>query len=412
MLWEALLEPSKMGEPARQIVGVNGYELAFGDGKQALCLTSGLWNVNFGYANPFVARRIERTVRGLHYATLFRHSHPDAQEAAGKILHAVGWQDGALLFSTSGSALNDMIVKLALHHNALAGRARAKTVVSVAGSYHGMTLNSMQLSGDQLNQVLYGANSPRYVHLPADDPEKWRAFFKSRGAAVALVVVEPLLGTGAYPVSDEVLAAIFEARREHGFLVAADEVAVGYYRLGTFAASQQWEEEPDLIGFSKALTNGTEGASALAVSAQVANRFIEADSMFVHGETQAGSPMATAAILGVFDFLESVDIDQTYARLAKEVEADLSRIATQFGCERRGRGLFQFLGAPADFVGELAEYPPLWLHDFFLERGVSVQPSEAGIQIIPALTMPIATWKEAAQRIEEGMRALSQRSAK
>lgn len=407
MLWEALLPPSEMGNPARMITGVDGYELTFADGNQAICLTSGLWNVNFGYGNRFVADRIDQVCSKLHYATLFRHSHPDAHEVAERMLQKIGWPEGAVVFSTSGSALNDSIVKLALHRAALTGNPRAKTVVSAAGSYHGMTINSMQISGDDLNQALYGARSPRYVHLPADDPKPWQDFFQTRGSTVALVMLEPLLGTGAYPLSADVLDVIFQARREHDFLLAADEVAVGFYRLGKLAASLGWHEPPDVIGFSKGLTNGTEASALMVISPSVTDEFVEADSMFVHGETQAGSPMATAAILGVLDFLNSVDIEAIYDRLNATVESDLRDLANRYGCELRGQGLFRFLGVPKNLLQEPSDdFSGLKLHDHFLSHGISVQPSEGGIQVIPPITLPVATWKEAVRRLDDGLRDL------
>ncbi|GGI14822.1 hypothetical protein GCM10007377_12840 [Galliscardovia ingluviei] len=410
MLWESLLPPSQMGNPARMIISADDYELTFGDGNKAICLTSGLWNVNFGYGNKYIENRIKRVYPKIHYATLFRHSHPGAHEVAERLLGKIGWVDGAVVFSTSGSALNDAIVKLALQRAALVGKGNAKTVVSVIGSYHGMTINSMQISGENLNQTMYGARSPRYIHLPADDPEQWEKFFVERGSTVALVILEPLRGTGAFPLSLEVLDVIFRAWERHNFLVCSDEVAVGFYRLGKLAASLGWPESPDVIGFSKGLTNGTEASALMVISPSVAGEFVRTDSTFVHGETQAGSPMATAAILGVLDFLDAVDIEAIYKQLSTVVDSDLQRIAGQYDCELRGQGLFRFLGVPKSLLNEVkGDLPALKLHDHFLSHGISVQPSaEAGIQLVPPITLPMGIWKEAARRLENGIRDLVQ----
>lgn len=396
-----------MGDPARNIISIDGYELAFQNGNKAICLTSGLWNVNFGYGNPYVADRIKQVVSQGHYATLFRHSHPAAHEVAERLLSKVGWPQGALVFSTSGSALNDVIVKLANQRNLSVGKEKARLIVTVEGSYHGMTLNSMQLSGDELNQTLYGARSPRFVHLPSDDPKKWQDFFDKRGALVGLVLVEPILGTGAFSLSSDVLQVIFAARREHNFLLAADEVAAGFYRLGSIAASLQWDEQPDLRGFSKGLTNGTAASSVLLINEIVTKGFVDTDSLFIHGETQAGSPMATAAILGVLDFIDSIDIDSIYQQLNQCVNADLDVFAQKYGCQRRGEGLFQYLGLPAKVLYSPGENPSgLELQNFFRSHGVSVQPSIEGIQIVPAVTMPLDIWKEAVRRLDRGLATL------
>lgn len=413
MLWESLLPPSKMNCPSRLITKADGYELTFGDGSQAICLTSGLWNVNFGYGNAFVADRIKDVVYGTHYSTLFRHSHPGAHEVATRMLSKVGWPNGALLFSTSGSALNDMTVKLAMHRSALVGHLRARLVVTLRGSYHGMTINSMQLSGDDLNQAVYGARSPLFVHLPPDDPDAWADFFKARGESVALVLIEPLLGSGAITVAPEVIDVILDARHKYGYLLAADEVAMGFYRLGTLAASSQWPELPDLIGFSKGLTNGTEASSVLLVSEEITQEFISADSLFVHGETQAGSPMATAAILGVLDFIESVNIQDTYRNLYMRVDRDLNELADKYGCVKRGKGLFQYIGLPTSAAGsDLALSMGPDLPDMFRKHGVSVQPSIDGIQVVPAITMPLEVWDEAVRRLDKCLHALSQGSGR
>lgn len=410
MLWEALVPPSEMGKSSRIVQEIEDYELTFADGNRTIDLTSGLWNVNFGYGNRYVAERIEQVIRAGHYASLFRHSHPGAHEVAERLLARVGWPNGALVFSTSGSALNETIVKLASHWNALAGRHSARTIVSVTGSYHGMTLNSMQLSGEELNQVLYSARSPWHVHLPCDDPEQWEHFFESRGSTVGLVMLEPVLGSGAIPLPRQILDIIFAARRKYGFLVASDEVAVGYYRLGTFAASDQWREEPDIRGFSKALTNGTAASSVLVMSDRVARPFVDTDSIFVHGETQAGSPMATAAILGVLDYLDSTEIDRTYRDLFRRVDQDLEAITFKHGWSRRGQGLFQYIGWPTSGSQALEpSFSGLPAQDYFRTRGISVQPSDAGIQIVPPITLPLAKWEEAVQRLDRAIEELSGR---
>ena len=58
---------------------------------------------------------------------------------------------------------------------------------------------------------------------------------------------------------------------------------------------------------SKGLTNGTCAASALVVSAEVCEAFDEADSVLVHGETQAGSPPTSAAIVATIETIRDED---------------------------------------------------------------------------------------------------------
>lgn len=121
--------------------------------------------------------------------------------------------------------------------------------------------------------------------------------------------------------------------------------------------------------------------------------------------------MATAAILGVLDFIDSTDIESMYRELEQQVQADLDNLAQKHGCKRRGQGLFQYLGFPAD-IPKLADSNSSVLEatNLFRTHGVSVQPSIEGIQIIPAITMPLETWSKAVSRLARGLQELTQRS--
>lgn len=401
MLWEYLVPPSEMGRVQRCAIAARDSTVYFKDGSSGICLTSGLWNVNFGYGNDYVTRSIIKVLESGHYLSMFRQSHQLAVDVTKRFLKKLGWGDGSIVFSTSGSALNDVIVKLARQYSSLTERKQARAVVSLRGSYHGMTLNSMGISGDSLGQALYGAYSFGNALLPPDDSAAWHNFFQRRGETIALVIVEPLLGTGVIEPDQAVLREIFEARRKYGFLLAADEVATGFYRLGRYAASQDWAEEPDLIGFSKALTNGAVASSMLAISDQVSRCFVDNDALFIHAETQGGSPIAAAATQGVFDYIDSVQIGSLYQVLCDCVEADLDAVSRRLGLIHRGRGLFHYLGWS---LGQnTRSQNPLEMIDFFKSKGVVVHPSHRGIQIVPQVSMPPEKWSEAVFLLEEGL---------
>ena len=106
-----------------------------------------------------------------------------------------------------------------------------------------------------------------------------------------------MLGSGAIAVAPAVLVEAGRLADEHGFLLVADEVATGFHRTGPLTASGGWERGPDVLVLSKGLTNGTSAAATLLVAHAVCDEFDRHDSVFVHGETQAGSPPSAAAIV-------------------------------------------------------------------------------------------------------------------
>jgi adenosylmethionine-8-amino-7-oxononanoate aminotransferase len=210
-----------------------------------------------------------------------------------------------VLFSTSGGAANDVMMKLVRHHQALRGEGQRRVVVGLKGSYHGLTYGSFGLTGERLGQDAYSVDQRHVRHVGS--AAELMALFAREGHRIAAVVLEPVLGSGAYPVPAELLAALPGLRAEHGFLLVADEVATGFGRCGSFFASSSWAVQPDVLVTSKGLTNGTCAASALVVSHEVCEVFESADSMLVHGETQAGTPSSCAAIVATIGEMQRLN---------------------------------------------------------------------------------------------------------
>ena len=79
-----------------------------------------------------------------------------------------------------------------------------------------------------------------------------------RGAAVAAVIVEPMLqGAGGMIVwPSEFLAGVRRLCDQYGTLMIADEVLTGFGRTGRMFACEHASVSPDLICLSKAMTAG------------------------------------------------------------------------------------------------------------------------------------------------------------
>lgn len=142
------------------------------------------------------------------------------------------------------------------------------------------------------------------------------------GHRIAAVIVEPVLGSGAEAVPGEFIAALQQHRQDHGFLLVADEVATGFGRVGGWFASDEWQQQPDVIVTSKGLTNGTSACAALLIAQRVTQLFDTSESVFVHGETQAGTPPTCAAILGTIAEMTRLD----HNTLSKQVAACLNKL--------------------------------------------------------------------------------------
>jgi len=368
-------------------VGAAGNRIEFADGSTRLCATSGLWNVPLGFGNPAVADAVSRATHDASYLSLFRTPHRHAEVAAEALIELANPRRySRVIFSTSGGAANDSAMKLARQYWAQQGAGSRSLVVGLRGSYHGTMYGSHALSGDDLLQSVYAVDRRSVRHVShTDDGEELETLLTREGPRVASVVVEPVLGSGAHALSDAFVARLLALREKYGFLIVADEVATGFGRTGSMFATDDWAAAPDVLILSKALTNGAMGAAVLLVGHRVASEFVRGGWTFVHGETQAGTPACTAAIVAVIDELHRIDVEST----TQELAAALSRRARQWREEGliagvTGRGCFLGLSLRHDDGSLLSGAEVHWVVSAIAQNGVLVHPGPSAIELIPA----------------------------
>lgn len=391
-VWESLIPPSQYGQSDRHAVSAEGTRIQFSDGTWALCATSGLWNANLGYGNKVIADAVAEALSSTSYLSLFRGGHTLANEAASALLDVCGPEHfGRVLFSTSGGAANDAMMKLVRHYQALLDDERRRVVVGLKGSYHGLTYGSFGLTGESLGQGIYGVDQRAVRHVDPHDESELATLLAREGHRVAAVVLEPVLGTGAYPVSNQLIESLSRLRAEHGFLLVTDEVATGFGRTGSYFASQQWPLQPDLLITSKGLTNGTCAASAVVVSHEVCETFERADSVLIHGETQAGAPGSCAAVLATIEEMDRLQACSRAVDNSARLDALLDRLSAHpLVTAHRGAGCFRALqlsGQPQDVMAAARR------------AGLVLQPGPDCVQLVPALTYTSEDFEELEARL-------------
>ncbi|MTE21823.1 aminotransferase class III-fold pyridoxal phosphate-dependent enzyme [Streptomyces sp. TRM43335] len=407
-LWPSLLPPELQGDDSLCAVSAEGVRVRFADGRELLCGTSGLWNCNLGYGNPAIADAVATALREASYLTLFRYESACARQAADALVDLCGAEHyGRVLFSTSGGAANDLVMKVARLYHALRGEPRRKVVVGLRGGYHGLTFGSFALTGEDLGQPVYGVDQRLVRHVTPNDTAELATLLGRQADRIAAVVVEPVLGSGAIPLEAEYVAELLRLREEHGFLLVADEVATGFGRTGSLFASQRWPEPPDLLVASKGLTNGTMAAATVVVSRGVAAAFDGPGTVLTHGETQAGAPATCAAILATIEEMRRLDAVALGRNLAERLDRELESLVaerpevtgtTGVGCFRAVR-----LAGPDGAPLPHAEVPKVVAA--IREAGAIVHPGPHCVQLFPALTYTEADLAELMERVRAGLAA-------
>jgi adenosylmethionine-8-amino-7-oxononanoate aminotransferase len=411
-LWELLSPPSEFARPGRTALRAEGVRVQHDDGRWRLCATSGLWNANLGYGNKAIADAVHAALLDASFLGLFRSGHRPARDAADALLAVAGRDRYArVIFSTSGSAANDLMMKLCRQHWMLRRQFRRNLIVGLTGSYHGLTYGSFGLTGEQLGQSLYGVDRRHVRHVDFRAPGQLADLLAAEGDAVAALVLEPVLGTGAYALPAEFLSAVQELRDRYGFLLVADEVATGFGRTGSFFASDRWPVPPDVLVASKGLTNGTCAASVVLAAPAVCAPFDRADAVFTHAETQAGTPPTCAAILATLAEMNRLDA----VPAGRELGRRLGRMLTGYlghplvaGLD--GQGCFRSvrLAAGGDPL------PPAAVAEVVAavrEAGALVQAGPGCVQIVPPLVYDEDDLGELDRCLRAGLDRVAARSA-
>jgi len=405
-LWPSFVPTEQQGDDSICAVSASGTRIRFADGQELLCATSGLWNANLGYGNAAVASAIGAAARDASYLSVFRTENNYARQAAVELIEMIGQPHlGRVMFSTSGGAANDLATKIARQHFVMHNEPLRRVIVGLKNSYHGLTFGSFALTGQELNQQVYGVDQRHVRHVPPNSIEALTILLEAQGNQIAAFFLEPVLGTGTVVLDEAWLSVLFHFRERFGFLIVADEVATGYGRTGTMLATSTWPEQPDILILSKGLTNGTCASAAVVVSSEVAAAFSDTGLGIVHGETQAGTAVSCSAISATLREFRRLGAVANGQKVATHLSSGLAQIQGRLPATSTlvGKGLFLTLRIQRPDGADVQTDDIAQIVRHIRDEGAIVYPGFGGIQLIPALVFNSSAVEELLGAIERGV---------
>jgi ornithine--oxo-acid transaminase len=239
---------------------------------------------------------------------------------------------GAMVPANTGTEAVEAAIKIA---RAATGRPR---ILYAEHAFHGLTLGSLSLNGDDVFRDGFGPL------LPACDPVPWGDLDALERALasgeVAAFVVEPVQGKGVNLPPEGYLAGAQRLCREAGALFVCDEVQTGLGRTGRFLAGEHWDLQPDLICLSKALSGGMVPIGAVLVSRAAFDRVFDGMERAVrHGSTFGGNDLAAAAALATLRVLDEEDLIARSGRMGALLLELTTPLVERYEVVRDVRGL-------------------------------------------------------------------------
>ncbi len=298
-----------------------------------------------GHSHPRVVEAVQKQVAVLNTNTRYLHDNivTYAERLTGKLPEPLQ----VCYFLNSASEANELALRLV---RAYTGR---EDMIVLDAAYHGNTTTLIDISPYKFNGP-GGKGKKPWVHI-APIPDDYRGPYKRGdpqagpkyakhvaeivdGVKPAAYIAESLPSVGGQIVFPPgYLTDVYKCVRAAGGLCIADEVQVGFGRLGNcFWGFELQRVTPDVIVLGKPIGNGFPLA-AVITTRQIAAAFDNGMEFF---STFGGNPVACAAGLAVLDVLEEEGLQENARIVGDYLLRGLRAIDHELIGDVRGAGLF------------------------------------------------------------------------
>ena len=255
------------------------------DGKKYLDLIGGISVCNIGHSHPAVVEAIKKQAdKYLHimvYGELVQS--PQVKYAELLAAHLPGNLD-CVYFTNSGTEATEGALKLAR-------RATGRTdVISCNKGYHGNTLGSLSVMGDEYWRNAFRPLLPGVWHYDYNSPELIEAINEQ----TACVIIETIQGEAGVITPDA--GWIKQLRKkctDTGTLLIFDEIQCGFGRTGRLWGFEHYDVIPDIVLLGKAVGGGM--PLGAFISSHTLMQVFTNNPVLGHITTFGGHPVCCAA---------------------------------------------------------------------------------------------------------------------
>jgi len=296
----------------------------------------------------------------------------------------------------SGSEANDLALRLAW------AATGAKTMLCLLEAYHGWTVASDAISTSIADNPNALETRPDWVR-PVAAPNTYRGPFRGsdttddyvatvtaaldrvdrEGKKLAGFICESVYGNaGGIPLPDGYLQQVYQMVRARGGLCIADEVQVGYGRLGQhFWGFEQQNVVPDIITIAKGMGNG-HPLGAVITSRAIADALEQQGYFF---SSSGGSPVSCVVGMEVLDIVQDERLQDNARLVGDHLRARLEALQPIFPIVGAVHGIGLYLGL--EFVRDHQTLEPAReetaaICDRLLQLGVIMQPTGDHLNVL------------------------------
>lgn len=347
-----------------------------------------------GHGNPRLAEAVGRqwsllnTNSRFHYAAVAEFSDRLASLAPDGL--------DTVFLVNSGSEAVDLALRLAW------AQSGHRNILSLLEAYHGWTVASDAVSTSIADNPHALETRPDWVH-PVLSPNTYRGKYRGEGSTAGYVeaviekiaeienaggrlggfIAESVYGNaGGIPLPPGYLRDVYALVRDRGGVCIADEVQVGYGRLGHhFWGFEQQGVVPDIITVAKGMGNG-QPLGAVITRREIADS-LEKEGYFF--SSSGGSPVSCVVGMTVLDVMRDENLQQNARDVGDHLKARLEALGQRFPIVGAVHGVGLYLGL--EFVRDRETLEPATeetaaICDRLLDLGVIMQPTGDHLNVL------------------------------
>jgi 4-aminobutyrate aminotransferase-like enzyme/Ser/Thr protein kinase RdoA (MazF antagonist) len=374
------------------------------DGRVYLDVVNNVTSI--GHAHPRLVDAVTEQWSLLN--TNSRFNYPAVADFAERLSALLPEGLDSVFLVNSGTEAVDLALRIA---RTASGR---DDVLAVREAYHGWSDLADAVSTSIADNPGALTTRPHWVH-PLDAPNSYRGIHRgddaqlyageaverieqlaASGTPAGAFIAESFYGNaGGMPLPDGYLASVYAAVRAAGGLCIADEVQVGYGRLGDwFWGFEQQKVVPDIVAVAKAMGNG-HPLGAVVTSSAIAERFRSHGYFF---SSAGGSPVSSVVGTTVLDVIRDERLQHHAAETGSYLKSRLSELGDRHPLVGAVHGSGFYLGL--EFVRDRVTLEPapretMAICERLRELGVVVQPT-SDRQCVLKIKPPLCLTRESA----------------
>ncbi len=300
-------------------------------GKRIIDGLAGLFTVQIGHGRKELGEAAKEQSDKLAFFPLWSYAHPMAAALAERLAKLAPGDLNKVFFTSGGGEAVETAWKLIKNYYKLIGKPAKHKIISRALSYHGTTQGALSITGIPFAKIPFEPlvpgghkvpntnfyRAPQHVNHDEKEFGIWaadqieQAILLEGADSVAAVFLEPVQNSGGcFPPPPGYLDRVREICTRLDVLFVADETITAFGRIGETFAINRYGVQPDIIICAKGLTSGYAPMGAMIASDRLFEPFSTGTSMFAHGSTFGGHPVAAAVAMKNLDIMQDEKINE------------------------------------------------------------------------------------------------------